>query len=115
MEKKVPIEDVCKILEIPVSFWIVEKSMSSEQAKVALGEFKDIVKNQRKVLAKKYHPDMPRGDELKMKVINDMVDIVMKLEITVLKPKPQKIKFHFYSNTSRGSFFNDGSTDFFRF
>lgn len=115
-QQKVPIEDVCKVFEIPISSWAVRGHLSVEQARTALEEFKAIVKTQRKMLAKKYHPDKTGGDDTRIKKINAMYDVVMKLEITVLRqrPQPHTIKFHFSSNP----FSNDSSTEssnFFRF
>lgn len=122
MERKVTIEEVCSILEIPVSSYAVKEHMSSEQAKVALEEFKAIVKRQKVVLSKKHHPDKPNGDEEKLKRINATVDLVMKLEITILKQKPKTVVFRSYYNPSGHPFenpdANDNSTSsgtFFRF
>jgi len=64
----------------------------------ALGKFKKLVKKQRKKLARKYHPDMPKGDEEKMKQINDAVDFVMGLKpMRIRRPVPV---FSFSFNTS---------------
>lgn len=111
MKQKVPIEDVCSILEIPVSSWAVKGHLNSEQANLALEEFKAIAKKQKIILSKKYHPDKIGGDEEKLKEINATIDLVMKLKITILKPKPQNITFHFNvssnnNSTSSASFFH---------
>ncbi|MCP4366784.1 MAG: hypothetical protein GY797_01530 [Deltaproteobacteria bacterium] len=100
-QKKVPIEEVCRILEIPVSSWKLDSKMSVEQAMKFVEEFKVMVKKQRKVLAKKYHPDKTGGDDTRIKQVNNMVDIVDKLEITKIprRPQPQNVRFRF-SHTS---------------
>jgi len=104
-QKKVPIEEVCRVLELPVSSWKLNPKMSIEQAQQFVEEFKAMVKKQRKVLAKKYHPDKTGGDDTRIKQINNMVDVVMKLEITRVqrRPQPQNIRFHFSSNPFGGS------------
>ena len=98
--QKVPIEEVCRILELPVSSWTLQRDMSVEQAQQSIDDFKNLVKTQRRELAKKYHPDKTGGDDSKIKQINNMVDIVNKIEITKMQRKlqPQNIRFHFSSN-----------------
>lgn len=112
-QKKVPIEEVCRILELPVTSWTLEHYMDREEAEKCVQDFKDLVKKQRKTLAKKYHPDMPTGDELRMKEINDMVDVVNKLVITKIpqRPQAQNIRFHFAMNPF-GERSTQGSTQF---
>ncbi len=107
--QKVRIDDVCRILEIPVSSYGLDEHMSKEKAEKALQDFKDLVKKQHRVLAKKYHPDKTGGDDEKIKEINATIDLVMKLEITrVQQPRPQNVHFHFSSNPFGG--FTDDST-----
>jgi len=103
-QKQVPIEDVCKILEIPLSSWKLIGKMSVEQARINLEEFKTIVKKQKRILAKKYHPDKTGNeDDTKIKEVNNVIDLVMKLEITVMQRKPQPTQFRFHSFTSDAS------------
>lgn len=111
MEKQVRIEDLCCILEIPVSSYGLSSVMPKEQAEEALQDFKDLVKKQHRVLVKKYHPDLPSSgdfEESRMKEVNGAVDLIMKLSITRVKQKPvaQNVHFHF----SQNPFFNDSTT-----
>ena len=57
------------------------EQMPMEVATKELKEFKDKVKKQRKLLAKKYHPDKNPKHLKKMQTINYIVDEVMKIEI----------------------------------
>jgi len=110
-QQKVPIEEVCRILELPVSVWKLNPKMGVEQAQSFVEEFKELVKKQRKILAKKYHPDKTGSDDSRIKQINNMVDIVMKLEITAQRrQRPQNIRFHFTSASGGNSTASSGYT-----
>ena len=105
------IEDICSILELPVSSYGLDERMSKDEADKALQDFKDLVKKQWRVLAKKYHPDLPSSGEAelaRMQEINATIDIIMKLKITKIaqKPRPQNVQFHFTSQNP----FGDNST-----
>ena len=110
-QKKIPIEEVCRILELPVSSWKLQGSMNKEQAEQCLKEFKMLVKTQRRKLAKYYHPDKTGKDDSKIKQINNIVDIVNKMEIKIQR-RPQNQWQYFHSSpsfsgdtaTSTGSF-----------
>jgi len=100
-QQTMSIEVICNILEIPVSSYGLNERMPKEQAEKALQDFKDLVKKQHRVLAKKYHPDLPSSEEFelgRMKEINATIDLIMKLKITRMKPKPPVMQFHFHSS-----------------
>lgn len=80
------INEICEVLELDISVWkLSNKKLTVEQAKLELQIFKDLVKRQRKTLAKKYHPDKTGGDDTKIKEINNVVDAVMELSIHIKK------------------------------
>lgn len=107
-QKPVRIEDICRILEIPVSAYGLNERMQKEDAEKALQSFKNIVKKQHRMLAKKYHPDKTGGDDEKIKEINATIDLIMKLKIQKMpQPRRQTMQFHFHS--SQGSFHNDST------
>lgn len=110
MQRKIQIHEVLTILELPLNSWKLNKTrISSNQAKLLLIEFKKLVKKQHHVLVKKYHPDIPANgeqEELKMKQINSVVDIVMKLEITIIPRRPQRVTVRFHRTTG----FSNSST-----
>jgi len=70
-----------------------------EQGVDYIERFKKDVLQQRRLLAKKYHPDLGNGDE-KMKQINDIVDFVKRLR--VFKPTPQPVYQYFSFSMSAG-------------
>lgn len=110
MEKQVGIDTICAILEIPVSSYGLSSVMQKEEAEKALQDFKDLVKKQHRILVKKYHPDLPSSgeyEEERMKEINNIIDLVMQLKITLIQ-RPQPVQFHFHSNM--GSFYNTSTT-----
>ena len=118
MEQKVSIGDVCRILEIPMGNYGLKKQTKKEEAKKALQDFKDLVKKQWRVLAKKYHPDLPSSGKYelaKMKDTNACIDLIMKLEIIKIpqRPQPQKVSFHFQGVNVNASTSTSNSSAFF--
>lgn len=111
-QKQIRIEDICNLLEIPVSYYGLNERMPKEQAEKALQDFKDLVKKQHRVLAKKYHPDKTGGDDEKIKEINAIIDLIMKLKITKVQRREPKMTFHFYGGqgTGRANWSNDSTT-----
>ena len=76
-------------------FQVTRTIGSSEQAKMANTEFRDIVKKRRKELAKTHHPDAG-GDAEKMKQINAASDFLLAVKISyVPPPPPQQFVFSF--------------------
>jgi hypothetical protein len=93
------IQKVLKILELPLNSIVISPNMPLDIAANRLIKFKDVVKKQRKQLAKKYHPDKG-GDISIMQSINEAADIVDKLKIHVQRivPRPANhinITIHF--------------------
>ena len=97
MQNKLSIMDACTVLEIPLSAWNVRQSRSADEAKSKLIKFKELVKAQKRILSKKYHPDKNDGDDTKIKEINNIIDILMKVEI-ILPPPPRQTIVHFTSH-----------------
>lgn len=80
---------------------------SLEQAKRIIEEFKKGVQQQRRKLAKIYHPDKG-GNEEKFKQINDICDKLLTIE---LKPPQQQNRIIIiHSNTSNYTTSNTTST-----
>jgi len=94
--KKLP--ELLKILEIPETscklLYNQGKGLSFETASLYLQELQKQVLKQRKILAKKYHPDIRNKleGENKLKEINAAVDQIQKLRIdkTISKPFSKK-------------------------
>ncbi len=107
-KQKVKIEDLCSVLEMPLRAWTLTPDMHPEEARIRLAAFKLFAKDQRNILAKRYHPDMPKGDIEKMAEVNAMYDVVKELEITIKQVKPRPTVVHF--RTFSGSVFTNSSS-----
>ena len=70
-----------------------------EQCVKYIEQFKKDVLKQRRLLSKKYHPDLGNGED-KMKQINNVVDFVKCLR--VVKPAPQPVYRYFSFSMSTG-------------
>lgn len=123
-QKKLHVNEISSTLELPKDVWKLDEQMSVDQAQIVLDEFKALVKKQHKVLVKKYHPDLPGNgekEETKMKEVNAMIDVIMNLKITLLKPKTPKIiqdfEAHFrpFNRDETPSHASDSFTFRFRF
>jgi hypothetical protein len=82
------IQEALMVLEMPLNSFEVPRNVHPNIAVKKLEEFKDLVKSQRKKLVKKYHPDVSPNSEDKMKLINNTVDELMKIQIRVRQPRP---------------------------
>ena len=99
-QQKLQMDEALAILELPLNSWPLHPKMSPDQAKYTLAIFKKLIKKQQRNLVKRYHPDIPKNgpnEELKMKKINSVMDMLMKIEIIITPPKPKPIQFRFYS------------------
>ena len=76
-----------------------------------LKEFQELVSNQRKKLAKKYHPDKFNKDNgERMKSINNVVDFIMGLQVQPIRRPVNIISRSVFSYQNASS---TTSTDFF--
>ena len=107
MMEQVVIREVLQVLELPESTFDLYKAKSIEEAMDKLKKFKGKLYNQRKVLAKKYHPDFNNGSDDKMKEINNAIDSIKHLRlIPVQRPATPTIVVHY----QYGEGFNDSTT-----
>jgi len=105
MKNNIRIEDALKILELPTTLFLsIIHAGSPQKAKDELENFKNIIKKQKKILAKKYHPDVYDGDEDRIKQINNVIDFILTLRI-IVQPKPVQV----YHNVFTG-YYNDSTT-----
>jgi hypothetical protein len=114
MNKTIRIEDALKILELPTTLFLpVTHANSPQKAQEELESFKNIIKKQKKVLAKKYHPDVYDGDEERIKQINNIIDFINVMRI-VVRPPPTIIYHHVftsnYNSATTSTFYNDSTT-----
>ena len=114
--RQIRIEDVLRILELPASACTLNPNMNYEQAVEAVDNFKAIVAKQKKVLWKKYHPDIPgNGEEEKNKLqeINNVLDIVKVFKIIKAQPQPVFIHVPFTSKPFGGTSSTTGGTSYY--
>jgi hypothetical protein len=94
--KNLKANEVLELLEMPQDSLILIKDEKG------LEVFKEVVKKQRKVLAKKYHPDKFPSQNI-MHEVNALCDFLLKLRI-IYQPRPQVIRVHSsYSYTTTGT------------
>ena len=84
MKKQINIQNLLNLLELPDSCFAFSK-WEYHRALEAVKGFKELVKKQRKRLAKKYHPDNNGGDGTRMKEINNAVDILLTVEVEPIR------------------------------
>jgi hypothetical protein len=58
-----------------------------EIAKQVIEDLHSLVRRQRKLLSKKYHPDIG-GDEEKLKIINNVCDKLLNINVQIVQPQP---------------------------
>lgn len=75
-------------LEIPQESFRPPQQSPPHVMTAYLNDFKDTVKKQRKILAKKYHPDICSDENSldKMKIINESADFLEKLNVQQQMP-----------------------------
>ena len=108
------IENALTILELPTTLFLsVTHAGSPQKAKEELESFKNTIKKQKKILAKKYHPDVYSGSEDRIKQINNIIDHIDKLTIIVSRPPRPRVVFHQvftnYNNNTTTTFYSDSS------
>lgn len=89
MKHTYTLKEIMEGLELDPSIFPLKPNMGFEEASKKLIVFKEIIKKQRKLLAKKYHPDKPGniGKEDKMKKVNNLSDMVLNMQIEIKQPK----------------------------
>ena len=92
-------------LELPLNALDgIQKAKSIPTVQRELKDFKQVVKQQRRVLAKRYHPD--KGvDAERMKEINNICDWVLGSEITPIPIQPvvRYYSYSYFSGTTASS------------
>lgn len=87
-------KNLMKFIELPFNL------LNSIKNQNDLNEFKKIVTRQRRILAKKYHPDHFPNYENLMKDINAACDLFLKLQ---LFSQPQVVvRYYYYSSNYYG-------------
>ena len=98
MQKNININDLFKMLEIDLDFQRQFEGIATyEKAVIKLDKIKELVKKQRRVLSKKYHPDVCADGEEKMKEINNLIDTVMKMKVNIQSPQPVMYRYYTYN------------------
>lgn len=91
---------------------VLDECTSQKQVNSIMIPLKERIKERRRVLAKKYHPDVNNGGGEKMKRINEACDFLLKLKVN-WKPRPPQAfhgpVFYFHFN-SRGGIWSPNET-----
>ncbi len=92
---------IMSTLELDPKAWPFHSPLlSAAHAEELLDKFKEHVKKQRRILAKKYHPDVSKDPEEgleRLKEINAMVEFVMRLRVNI-QPRPVCVRYTHYSS-----------------
>jgi hypothetical protein len=76
---------------------ILKHSQSQREMETCVNDFIAKIKKQRRLLAKKYHPDICNNGEEMMKSINAAHDFLTKLKINFTPQRPQTVFYYTYS------------------
>jgi len=87
MQKQINFQTLLNIIELAPP---VLDNRDFLKATQQFEEWKEIVKKQRKILAKKYHPDIGGSIE-KMQKINEAVDFLLTIKIERKRPQPRRV------------------------
>ena len=115
-QKNISIENALTILELPTNLFLsVTHAGSPQKAKEELESFKNTIKKQKKILAKKYHPDVYSGSEDRIKQINNIIDFIETINIIVRPPRPRVIFHQVFTDsyndaTTTSAFYNNSTT-----
>ncbi|GAG71901.1 unnamed protein product [marine sediment metagenome] len=110
MQTQFNIQELLARLELPLSVLNgLQMAGSIPGANKELKNFKELIKQKRKDLAKRYHPDKG-GEEERMKEINNICDWILGSEITPIPIQPVVRYYSYFGSTSSG---NDTATGFY--
>lgn len=111
MKKTFTEQEILQYLEIPSLPRFIPGSRESVIAQ--LDKFKIFVKQRRRELAKKYHPDKKTAQLERMQIINAIVDWIQTLEPTMVAPvRPQPVRKVYYTYYTTVTYVrNTSSTD----
>ena len=102
MNKSIRIEQALSLLELPQNSLaqILQKANEGdpELAQQLLIRLKLKVRKQRRVLARKYHPDINPNSDSKMKIINRICDDILKARLMFPQPIVEYV-YHYHTTT----------------
>lgn len=105
--KQLTFEQAFDILQLKNKNILVKMANAKkyEDACTALEEMKEIIKKQKRILSKKYHPDVG-GDAEKFKEMIELTDALLDLKVQIRRPQPTFrviIRTHYESYTATTS------------
>lgn len=88
------IDEALDIIELEDRSIIIkmQQAKNYKEACKVIEELKVILKKQKRIIAKKYHPDIG-GDEEKFKKISDIIDQLFEIRAERVQPIPQPRSF----------------------
>lgn len=106
-KKRISIEEAFNILQLEDRSILAKMASAKkyEDACTALEEMKEIIKKQKRILSKKYHPDVG-GDAEKFKEMIELTDALLDLKVQIRRPQPTFrviIRTHYESYTATDS------------
>ena len=111
MQTEFNIQELLAKIELPLNALDkLQKARCVSVAQQGLNDFKQIVKEQRRVLAKRHHPDKG-GDEKRMQEINNICDWILGSEIIMPVQQPI-VTYYSYFSTSSATTASDTATTF---
>ena len=101
IRKPIQIQEVFRLLEMPQNSFnpivLATKEGNPELAQQLFSRLKIKVKKQRRLLSRKYHPDInPKGEEI-MKLINRLCDDFLGMKLMFPQPQPTVQYYHTYT------------------
>lgn len=100
-------------LDYPILSFL-RQAKSQSEVDGMLAAFKDRVKKQRRILARKYHPDICQDPGNRMKTVNEMCDFLLNLKGR-FNPPPPPVRFtmRFYYSHYSSSGTSNSTNDFY--
>lgn len=117
MRGQISIHELLLKLEMNTNLNILEGATNFQEASKKFNEFKELVRKQRKVLAKKYHPDVCLDDGDRLKELNCLIDQVLKMDLQPPRPRPTVVYYSMnngYATTSTATSGTSGFRSYWR-
>ena len=112
MSGNINMQAVLKLLELPMDSANPLINILNSNPSVAqpfLTKFKLLIRKQRRILAKKYHPDIYKDGDNRMKRINNIIDMLLKSRIML--PQPVVIRtYHFHASYHYSGYGGSGAS-----
>ena len=105
------IDEALDIIELEDKSILIkmQRAKSYGDACKAVEELQKVLKKQKRIIAKKYHPDIG-GDEEKFKKISDILDQLLEIKAQKAIPRPQSFTVVIRTANYESTYTNTAST-----